>query len=336
MRRPRALLTAAFLMVAASACRAQGADKFVTLDLEKTGPTRCRVVNSWTSDDGSKCMQLQSVGSGTMMTVVQSARGSGAGGEVNVFPWGADGLSPPGVPVPQEPGLLRTVAANRPAATPTGTGMKGAGSGMKGSGSKGDSGVTPLQPVPQLPAASMPTESAPQAEMPARPKAPVSMETPAKAQEIVVKQALDAVFQNSSALPATAIALPQATPGGQPNTISITVSIPPGGAQAVPSAAPAQPVSKGEEARAPQRETQAAHLASNPEVLRAVIDTLNSDVSPTVRVAAAKALGKLGNGSDEVIRVLLKHRNDPDVRIRAEVDRALVLIISSRGEANLP
>ena len=60
-----------------------------------------------------------------------------------------------------------------------------------------------------------------------------------------------------------------------------------------------------------------------------------SATSPS-RVAAAKALGKLVNGSDEVIRVLLKHRNDPDVRIRAEVDRALVLIISSRGEANLP
>lgn len=340
MRRRPALFVAAYFLVAplcASPCLAQGADKFVTLDLEKTGPTRCRVLNSWTSDDGSKCMQLQSVGSGTLMTVVQSSRGSNNAGEVNVYPWGPEGVSPPGVPVPNESGLVRTVSASRPVANPTGNGMKGGGSGMKGSGSKLDTGITPLQPVPQLPAASVPVEAPPQAELPARPKTPVTMEAPAKSQEIIVKQALDAMFQQPSALPSVNVPLPQQAQGAQPNTISITVSIPPGATPPLSAtSAPVQAAPKLEEARLPQRESQVSELSSNPQVLRAVIDTLNSDVSPTVRVAAAKALGKLGNGSEEVIRVLLKHRNDPDVRIRAEVDRALVLIIAARTDGNLP
>lgn len=101
------------------------------------------------------------------------------------------------------------------------------------------------------------------------------------------------------------------------------------------STAPVQPAPRLEEARVPQRESHVSELSTNPQVLLAVIDTLNSDASPNVRVAAAKALGKLGNGSKEVIRVLLKHRNDPDVRIRAEMDRALVLNIASMTEANL-
>lgn len=340
MRRRPTLFLAAYFLVAplcASPCHAQGADKFVTLDLEKTGPTRCRVLNSWTSDDGSKCMQLQSVGSGTLMTVVQSSRGSNNGGEVNVYPWGPEGVSPPGVPVPNEPGLVRTVSANRPVATPSGSGMKGAGSGMKGSGSKLDNGVTPLQPVPQLPAASIPADSPPQAELPARPKTPVTMETPAKSQEIIVKQALDAMFQQPSPLPSVNVPPPQQAQGALPNTISITVSIPPGSMPpSSATSASTQPAPKLEEARVPQRESQVSELSSNPQVLRAVLQTLNSDPSPAVRMAAAKALGKLGNGSDEVIQALLRQRNDADSRVRSEVDRSIVLIISGRGESLSP
>ena len=51
-----------------------------------------------------------------------------------------------------------------------------------------------------------------------------------------------------------------------------------------------------------------------------------------VRAAAAKALGKIGNSGDEVVQALLRQRNDADATVRSEVDRAIVLIMASKGE----
>ena len=89
---------------------------------------------------------------------------------------------------------------------------------------------------------------------------------------------------------------------------------------------------RAEAVKAPPRESAFGEWASNPEVLKALLHSLNSDSSAAVRAAAAKALGKIGNSGDEVVQALLRQRNDADATVRSEVDRAIVLIMASKGE----
>lgn len=336
MRSARMLALAAMMAGAGSPAmlRAQTGDKFITLELEKTGLTRCRILNSWTSGDGAKCMQLQAVGSNAMMTVVQASHGVSGAGDVNVYPWGPGGVSPTGVPTPLDDVALK----NLPIQTVGGSGMKGAGSGMKGAGSGAGSGMkggasrndaalpAPQQPIVSVPEALVPAEPAPKSK-----PSPV-VDIPSRPVESS-RLALETIPPPPGGLPAF-LPNPQVTaqPGAQPNTISITLSLP--GYPGFPSSAPASGMApiRADAAKVPPRESALGEWASHPEVLKALLHSLNSDSSAAVRAAAAKGLGKIGNCGDEVLQALLRQRNDADATVRSEVDRAIVLIMAAKGD----
>lgn len=335
MRSARMLALAVMMAAGAGSpamLRAQTGDRFITLELEKTGLTRCRVLNSWTSGDGAKCMQLQAVGSNAMMTVVQASHGVSGASDVNVYPWGPGGVSPPGVPTPLDEIALKnlpiqTVGGSGMKGAGSGSGMKGAGSGMKGGASRNEaSAPAPQQPIVSVPEAPVPVEPAPKSK-----PSPV-VDIPSRPIESS-RPALETVPPPPGGIPAF---LPNAQvtaqPGAQPNTISIMVSLP--GYPGFPPTATAAGMTpiRAEAVKAPPRESAFGEWASNPEVLKALLHSLNTDSSAAVRAAAAKALGKIGNSGDEVVQALLRQRNDADAAVRSEVDRAIVLIMASKGE----
>jgi HEAT repeat protein len=70
--------------------------------------------------------------------------------------------------------------------------------------------------------------------------------------------------------------------------------------------------------------------ADNPQVIQALMQAMASDPSASVRLSAARSLGRMGAKGDEVIAALVRQRTDSDARVRSEVDRAIVLILSGQ------
>jgi hypothetical protein len=130
----------------------------------------------------------------------------------------------------------------------------------------------------------------------------------------------------------TATAVYQMVPG-QPNSIAITVTLPP---HAMAQAMRQQAISALQESGgSAQRELAVRDLAGrdhadNPQVIQALMQAMANDPSANVRLSAARSLGRMGTKGDEVIAALVRQRTDSDARVRSEVDRAIVLILSGQ------
>lgn len=326
--------------------RAQSGDRFVTLELEKSGPTRCRVVQSWTAKDGSMCMQLQAVGSGARMTVVQVTQG-GQAGDVHVYSWGTSTSSPPGVPLP--PGAIQqTRAATPPRQLPAAPSDESqyapnASRNDRASGMKG-AATMPEVSMPKPHASAMPVREVREPALPALPDFPVQAAVPVAPLEplpeiqprSLPRASVPVEIPQQLQLPSvnTATAVYQMVPG-QPNSIAITVTLPP---HAMAQAMRQQAISSLQESGgASQRELAARDLAGrdhadNPQVIQALMQAMASDPSASVRLSAARSLGRMGAKGDEVIAALVRQRTDSDARVRSEVDRAIVLILSGQDK----
>jgi len=70
-------------------------------------------------------------------------------------------------------------------------------------------------------------------------------------------------------------------------------------------------------------------LASNPEVVGALVLALQTDPAPAVRGSAARSLAKLGTTREEVVQALKNQRQDNDARVRLEVDNAILQLTSA-------
>jgi HEAT repeat protein len=120
---------------------------------------------------------------------------------------------------------------------------------------------------------------------------------------------------------------------GQPNSIAITVTLPP---QAMAQAMRQQAISALQESGgSAQRELAVRDLigrdhADNPQVIQALMQAMANDPSANVRLSAARSLGRMGTKGDEVIAALVRQRTDSDARVRSEGDRAIVLILSGQ------
>lgn len=341
-----AALSAAFMIQLGGTLqlRAQGGDRFVTLELEKTGPTRCRVVQSWTSKDGSMCMQLQAVGSGARMTVVQVTQG-GQAGDVHVYSWGTSTSSPPGVPLPPS-AIQQTRAATPPRQLPAASGDEiqsapVAGRNDRAPGMKGAAAM-PEVTMPKPHASAMPVREVREPALPALPDLPIQAAVPVvplePAPEIQPRPnpraSVPVEIPQQLQLPAvnTATAVYQMVPG-QPNSIAITVTLPP---NAMAQAMRQQAISALQESGgSAQRELAVRDLAGrdhadNPQVIQALMQAMANDPSANVRLSAARSLGRMVTKGDEVIAALVRQRTDSDARVRSEVDRAIVLILSGQ------
>src|SRR5262245_28376825 len=63
---------------------ADAAERIGTVRELDRPPLRCRVLRSWTEQDGSKCMQVQPLEGGEVMTIVE-APGHGKPGPMRIF-----------------------------------------------------------------------------------------------------------------------------------------------------------------------------------------------------------------------------------------------------------
>lgn len=84
--------------------------------------TRCRVISTWRTSEGTQAYQLQAIESGEMITIVEdgpaaSLEESTLAGKVKALPmrifhWGRDRLTPPGVPASPEPIVMGAPATD--------------------------------------------------------------------------------------------------------------------------------------------------------------------------------------------------------------------------------
>ncbi len=74
-------------------------------------------------------------------------------------------------------------------------------------------------------------------------------------------------------------------------------------------------------------------LGKSPQALGAVMQCLATDPAPAVRVAAARALGKMRSRAPEVIQTLQGCRSDGDASVRLEVDNTLLLLTTQTSRS---
>ena len=78
-------------------------ERHLTVELEGGKQERCKVQHAWKLENGSRCFQVVSVGSGERLTLIQQpASPDGQPGEVLVYAWGKSLVPPKGVPVPPD------------------------------------------------------------------------------------------------------------------------------------------------------------------------------------------------------------------------------------------
>jgi hypothetical protein len=132
--------------------------KHLTVREKDQSPLKCEILKAWTTSDGAKAFQVQSVETGEILTVVESSPpGPDRSAATRIYHWGKSKTPPPGTPMPP---AAATVQAPPPAAPV-----------------RQASAVTPAAPPPTLPP---PTPvSAPAVPLSALPQAPCPCENPA-------------------------------------------------------------------------------------------------------------------------------------------------------------
>ena len=98
-------------------------ERHLTVELEGGKQERCKVQHAWKLENGSRCFQVVSVGSGERLTLIQQpASPDGQPGEVLVYAWGKSLVPPKGVPVPPDSlnaPLTKTIQASSTVAGPS-------------------------------------------------------------------------------------------------------------------------------------------------------------------------------------------------------------------------
>jgi hypothetical protein len=104
-----------------------GPEEIVTIQEAGKPEQKCKVLRSWTTPEGHRAHEVQVLGTGEMVTLVEGtpvAPRSGADQALStrLYHWGRDGTRPPGTPLPPIQRTQYTVPA--PAATPAPTAVR--------------------------------------------------------------------------------------------------------------------------------------------------------------------------------------------------------------------
>src|SRR5262249_24479512 len=87
--------------------------KHLTVREADQPPLKCEILKSWTTPDGAKAFQVQSVDTGEIITVVESAPAARGGGHdrsavTRIYHWGKNKTPPAGTPMPPAAATVQT------------------------------------------------------------------------------------------------------------------------------------------------------------------------------------------------------------------------------------